>query len=204
MTLNQKLRSMIAILWIGLLLIVAFGAWQSRDGMIRERRTQLVTLIDEAQSITQYYYTLSQRHTLTEADAQKQALAVLGSIRYGSDGYLSVNNSQSVMLMHPIKPELDGKMLADYTDPAGRHLFVELSQIANQPGGGFVNYLWSKPGHTEPVPKLSYAKRFAPWDWVIVTGMYMDDVRSAFYANLARWLLVASALIAPFVKGRPE
>jgi methyl-accepting chemotaxis protein len=194
MTLNQKLRSMIVILWIGLLLIVAFGAWQSRDGMIRERRTQLITLVQEASSIAKHYYTLSQHNVLTEADAQKQALAALGSIRYGTDGYLSINNSQSVMLMHPIKPELIGKTLTDFTDPSGKHLFVELSQTASRPGGGFVDYLWSKPGETEPVPKLSYAYRFAPWDWVIVTGMYMDDVRTAFYANLMRWLLATFAL----------
>ncbi|WP_321956402.1 methyl-accepting chemotaxis protein [Paraburkholderia bannensis] len=194
MTLNKKLRSMIAILWIGLLLIVAFGAWQSRDGMIRERRAQLITLVDEATSIANYYYGLSQKNGMPEADAQKQALAVIGSIRYGKDGYLSINNSQAVMLMHPIKPELNGKALSDFTDPAGKHVFTALSEAANQPGGGFVDYLWSKPGHSEPVPKLSFGNRFAPWDWVIVTGMYMDDVSAAFYSSLLRWLLVTFVL----------
>ncbi|WP_027795129.1 methyl-accepting chemotaxis protein [Paraburkholderia acidipaludis] len=194
MTLNQKLRSMIAILWIGLLLIVAFGAWQSRASMIREREAQLKTLVEEAMSITNYYYTLSQQGKLAEADAQKQALAVIGSIRYGKDGYLSINNSQSVMLMHPIKPELDGKMLADFTDPAGHHLFTDLAAAANRPEGGFVDYLWAKPGHDQPVPKTSYGKRFAPWDWCIVTGMYMDDVRAAFFESLGIWLAVTLVL----------
>jgi len=194
MTLNKKLRSMIAILWIGLLLIVAFGAWQSRDAMIRERRAQLTTLVEEAMSVTNYYYSLSQRNALTEADAQKQALAVIGSIRYGTDGYLSVNDSQSVMLMHPIKPELDGKKLTDFTDPAGTHVFSELVNAASGPNGGFLDYLWAKPGHSEPVPKTSYGRRFAPWDWVIVTGMYMDDVRAEFYGSLLRWLGVTFLL----------
>jgi len=194
MTLNTKLRSMITILWIGLLLIVAFGAWQSRDSMIRERRAQLTTLVDEASSIANYYYGLSQRNAMPEAEAQKQALAVIGSIRYGSDGYLSINNSQAVMLMHPIKPDLNGKLLSGFADPAGKHVFTALSEAANQPGGGFVDYLWAKPGHSEPVPKLSYGNRFAPWDWVIVTGMYMDDVSAAFYGSLVRWLLVTFLL----------
>jgi methyl-accepting chemotaxis protein len=203
MTLNRKLRSMIAILWIGLLLIVAFGAWQSREAMMRERRAQLQTLVEEAMSVTNYYYTLSQQNKLPEADAQKQALAAIGSMRYGSDGYLSVNNSQSVMLMHPIKPELDGKSLGDFTDPAGTHVFSEMVKAANQPEGGFVDYLWAKPGHQDPVPKTGYAKRFAPWDWCIVTGMYTDDVRAAFYASLGIWLAVTFVLgaVATLVMG---
>jgi methyl-accepting chemotaxis protein len=194
MTLNRKLRSMIAILWVGLLLIVAFGAWQSRASMIRERQAQLKTLVEEAMSVSKYYYALSQQNKLSEADAQTQALAVIGSIRYGSDGYLSINNSQAVMLMHPIKPELVGKNLSDFTDPAGDHVFTELSTAANQPGGGFVDYLWAKPGHAKPVPKTSYGGRFAPWDWCIVTGMYMDDVQAAFLANLATWLAATFVL----------
>jgi methyl-accepting chemotaxis protein len=194
MTLNKKLRSMIAILWIGLLLIVAFGAWQSRQSMISERQAQLKTLVDEAMSVANHYYTLSQQNQMSEADAQKQALAVIGSIRYGSDGYLSINNSQAVMLMHPIKPELNGKNLTDFTDPAGAHVFTELSTVANQPGGGFVDYLWAKPGHAKPVPKTSYGNRFAPWDWCIVTGMYMDDVHAAFLATLGTWLAATFVL----------
>jgi len=194
MTLTRKLRSMIAILWIGLLLIVAFGAWQSRASMLNERKAQLQTLVEEATSIAKHYYTLSQQNKMSEADAQAQALTLIGSIRYGTDGYMSINNSQSVMLMHPIKPELVGKNLTGFTDPAGTHLFVELSAAANRPGGGFVNYLWSKPGHTEPVPKTSFSSRFAPWDWCIVTGMYMDDVREAFFESLGIWVAVTAVL----------
>ncbi len=194
MTLTKKLRSMITILWIGLLLIVAFGAWQSRSAMIGEREAQLKTLVEEATSVANYYYTLAQQNKLSDADAQKQALAVIGSIRYGTDGYLSINNSQAVMLMHPIKPELVGKSLAGFTDPAGHHLFTDLAEAANRPGGAFVDYLWAKPGHDQPVPKKSYAKRFAPWDWCIVTGMYMDDVRAAFYESLGIWLAVTFVL----------
>ncbi|WP_233871401.1 methyl-accepting chemotaxis protein [Paraburkholderia adhaesiva] len=194
MTLNRKLRSMIAILWIGLLLIVAFGAWQSRQSMIRERQAQLKTLVEEAMSVANFYYTLSQQNKMPEAEAQTQALAVIGSFRYGTDGYISINSSQSVMLMHPIKPELVGKDLSNFTDPAGTHVFQELSAAANRPGGDFVDYLWAKPGHTEPVPKTGYSGRFAPWDWCMVTGMYMDDVREAFFVSLGIWLAATFVL----------
>ncbi|WP_459708434.1 methyl-accepting chemotaxis protein [Paraburkholderia sp. 2C] len=195
MTLNKKLGSMIAVLWIGLILIGAFGAWQSRASMIAERRAQLMTLGQEANSIVNHFYTLSQQHALSEADAKKQALAAVGALRYGTDGYFSINDSKPAMLMHPIKPELNGKNLDQFADPAGTHVFIEIVKAGDRkPGGDFVDYLWSKPGSDKPVPKTSFSLRFAPWDWYLVTGMYMDDVRSAFIGNLARWLAMTFAL----------
>jgi len=194
MTLNKKLASMIAILWIGLILIGAFGAWQNRSSMIADRRDQLTTLVEQANSIVNRYYTLSQQHVMSEADAKKQALDTVAAIRYGTDGYFSINDSQPVMLMHPFKPALVGKNLAGFTDPAGNHLFTDIVTAANQGKGGFVDYLWSKPGSDKPVAKTSYAMRFAPWDWVIVTGMYMDDVQRAFYGGLVRWLAITFVL----------
>ncbi len=137
---------------------------------------------------------MAQQHTITEDEAKKQALATISAIRYGKDGYLSINDSQPVMLMHPIKAALVGKNLAQFTDPAGNHLFVDIVNAGNKAGGGFVDYLWSKPGSEQPVAKTSYSLRFAPWDWYLVTGMYMDDVQAAFYANLLRWLVITVVL----------
>src|SRR5579864_5553733 len=194
MTLNKKLTSMIAVLWIGLILIGGFGAWQNRASMIADRRDQLTSLIDQANHIVNRYYTLAQQHTITEEEAKKQALETLAAMRYGKDGYISVNDSQPVMLMHPIKKELVGKNFAQFTDPAGNHLFVDIVNAGNRDGGGFVDYMWAKPGSDQPVAKTSYAAHFAPWDWYLVTGMYMDDVQSAFYANLLRWLVITLTL----------
>jgi methyl-accepting chemotaxis protein len=194
MTLNKKLGSMIVVLWIGMILIGGFGAWQNRATMISERRDQLTAVVQQSISIVNHYYTLSQQHTLAEPDAQKQALAALASVRYGTDGYISVSNSQSIMLMHPIKPELDGKDMSGFTDPAGNHLFLDLVKAGNQVGGGFYNYLWPKPGHDQPVAKTTYALRFAPWDWNVTSGMYMDDVQQAFYSNLLVWLAITVVL----------
>ncbi len=194
MTLNKKLASMIAVLWTGLILIGGFGAWQNRASMISDRRDQLASLIDQANHIVNRYYTLAQQHTITEDEAKKQALETLAAMRYGKDGYISVNNSQSVMLMHPFKPELVGKNLTQFTDPAGNHLFTDIVEAGNHDGGGYVDYLWSKPGSDKPVAKTSFSLRFAPWDWYLVTGMYMDDVQNAFYANLLRWLVITVTL----------
>ncbi len=185
---------MITVLWAGLILIGGFGAWQNRASMILDRRDQLAALIDQSNHIVNRYYTLAQQHTLAEDEAKKQALDTLAAMRYGKDGYVSVYNSQSVMLMHPFAKEMVGKDLSQVTDPAGNHLFVDIINAGNHKGGGFVDYLWAKPGSDKPVAKTSFSIRFAPWDWYLVTGMYMDDVQNSFYDNLLRWLAITVTL----------
>ncbi|ALK33782.1 methyl-accepting chemotaxis protein [Burkholderia plantarii] len=197
MTLNRKLTSMIAILWIGLLLIAGFGAWHARQSMISERHEALAALVSEAYGVADHYYQLAQQHALPEDDAKKRALEAISAMRYGSDGYLSVNDSQPVMIMHPIKTQLNGTNLAGIADPNGTHVFLEIVKAGNQaaPGEvGYIGYLWPKPGADAPVEKSSVVRRFAPWDWYIVTGMYMDDVRAALYAGILTWLGVSGAL----------
>jgi methyl-accepting chemotaxis protein len=185
---------MIAVLWTGLILIGVAGVWQNRASMIDDRKDRLVALVQEATSVAQHYYDAAQQHQMSEDDAKKQALQAIGILRYGTDGYYSINDSQAVMLMHPIKPQLIGKNLSDFTDPAGNHLFLDIVKASKLEHGGFIHYLWSKPGSEQPVSKLSYGLRFAPWDWDIVTGMYMDDVNAAFVSNIVRWAVIIGVL----------
>src|SRR5471030_1987711 len=195
MTLNQKLGSMIAVLWLGLVAIGFIGAWQSRSSTMDDRREQLKALVAEGMSSTAHFQSLAANKTISEDEAKKRALEVLSSIRYGTDGYISVNDSQSTMIMHPIKPAMNGHNFANFTDPAGNKLFVNIVNAASStPDGGFVNYLWSKPGSDTPVPKMSFAKHFVPWDWFIVTGMYTDDIDAAFYASALRWFAITAVL----------
>ncbi|SDB90506.1 methyl-accepting chemotaxis protein [Paraburkholderia lycopersici] len=205
MTLNRKLVSMIAVLWIGLVLVGGFGAWQTRSTMLDDRRNQLRSLVQQAQSLTDHYYHLAQQGALSEDEARKQALSALGGLRYGDDGYVAVINSHLVIVMNPFLPQMAGKDASRMMDGAGQPLFPKLVAAGNQHGGGFADYVGRKP-HSDVHPvKTNFVVRFAPWDWYIATGMYMDDIDTEFYANLLRWLVVtallagASTLVMAFV-----
>ena len=65
LTLNQKLGSMIAVLWAGLILIGIAGVWQNRASMIDDRKDRLVALVQEANSVAQHYYDAAQQHTMS-------------------------------------------------------------------------------------------------------------------------------------------
>ena len=80
------------------------------------------------------------------------------------------------MVMHPYKPQLNGKDLSASQDPNGKKLFVEMVKVCKESGEGFVDYHWPKYGADEPQPKVSFVKLFKKWNWIIGTGMYMDDI----------------------------
>ncbi|WP_109477612.1 methyl-accepting chemotaxis protein [Paraburkholderia sp. C35] len=197
MTLNRKLVLLIAVTWVSLLMICGFGAWHNRVSMIEDRREQLASLVEQARSVSAHFYELSQQGTISEADAKKQALEVLASMRYGTDGYMSVMSvadSKLIMVMHTFLKNIVGKDVSGFADPNGKHIFVEIAHASEDSHGGFVDYVLTKPGSDVPASKTSYALRFAPWDWVIVTGMYTDDVQAAFYQNLVHWFLITGII----------
>ncbi|MGY3486532.1 methyl-accepting chemotaxis protein [Bradyrhizobium sp. USDA 4011] len=99
------------------------------------------------------------------------------------------------MIKHPIKPELDGKDLRDIRDPTGKQLFVEFAEIVKRNGEGFVDYQWPKPGLDTPQPKLSFVAGFQPWNWVIGTGVYVDDLQAQVWERVRSIIIVAAAIV---------
>ncbi|MCP3923601.1 MAG: methyl-accepting chemotaxis protein [Desulfobacterales bacterium] len=116
--------------------------------------------------------------SVAEESLKKDASKLVGTLRYGPDSkdYFWIHSMDLKMVMHPIKPALNGKKLDGFKDPNGKKLFVEMVNVCKQKGKGFVEYMWPKPGFDKPVPKLSYVKLFKEWNWIVGTGVYLDDI----------------------------
>ena len=105
------------------------------------------------------------------------------------------------MIMHPMKPELDGKNLSGIKDPDGVPLFMEFVRLVKERGSGFVNYSWPKPGAQAPQPKLSYVTGFAPWGWVVGTGLYIDDLHQQVWSELKGGLWIVTLVLLAIAGG---
>ncbi len=197
---NKKLWLPLILSLIALLAISMFSAVMVRNIRLEERRADLTNVGQTALSLVKGYGVLAESGKLPKDEAQKRATAAIKSLRYGSDGYFSISTSDQVIVMHPIKPELDGKNLTNFKDPAGTNLFVEITKAGSKPEGGFVNYLWPKVGAANPVAKTSFVIAYKPWDWNLTTGAYMDDINAAFMRTLWQMVIlfavVAVALVA--------
>ncbi|MDH3356356.1 MAG: methyl-accepting chemotaxis protein [Desulfobacteraceae bacterium] len=121
---------------------------------------------------------IDSRSDLTVDQKKQSALNIIKDMRYNNNGYIWINDMHPKMVMHPIKPSLNGKDLSDFKDPNGKHLFNEFVKVCREKGEGFVDYMWPKPGYDKPVQKLSYVKLFKPWNWIVGTGIYLDDIKA--------------------------
>ncbi|NEJ72512.1 HAMP domain-containing protein [Rhizobium phaseoli] len=165
-----------------------------------ERKAGLAQMDATALGIFDKYYKMEQAGTMTREQAQAAAKDVIGAMRYGADGYFWINDMHPTMVMHPIKPALNGTDISQMKDPNGKFLFVEFVNKVKKDGKGFVDYYWPKPGADQPVLKYSYVAGFEPWGWIVGTGVYADDL-AALYRQNAIWaavlcLLGAAATIA--------
>lgn len=179
MTLKTKLRIVTAGSAVGLLAVAFFWIRDQRSSLFEERRQKTRNLVEVPYSLLESMYLLESQGKISRAEAQRQAGEAIRAMRYEGGNYFWINDDHPTMIMHPTKPELNGHDLTSVKDPAGKALFVECVQAAQNPAGGYVYYLWPKPGSERPQPKLSFVRRFAPWGWIIGTGIYIDDVDAA-------------------------
>ncbi|MFI4939835.1 MAG: methyl-accepting chemotaxis protein [Burkholderiales bacterium] len=183
--------------------IFIYGAIQTRNIRIEERRIDLNNIDDVALHMAKYYGDQEQAGTLPKEEAQKLAITAIKNLRYGTDGYVVVNNLDGMMLANPVKPELEGRNMIEFKDVNGSYFFREMAEIGKtESGTGYVNYVWPRPGQTEPGPKQSRVVTYKPWGWTLVTGVYMDDIDNAFRQSLLQSsgvLLVACILLALIV-----
>ncbi|WP_341908870.1 methyl-accepting chemotaxis protein [Ferrovibrio terrae] len=182
--LAPRLWSILIIAVIGLILVGALGLYRLHSSLIDDRMIKTRNLAEVAHSLMVRYHARAQAGELSEADAKRLALADLEVLRYDEKEYFWVNDMAPVMVMHPFAKQLVGKDLSENKDPNGKRLFVEFVNVVKKDGSGFVDYLWPKPGLQDPVPKISYVKGFAPWGWIVGTGIYIDDVNTIFKQQL--------------------
>jgi PAS domain S-box-containing protein len=141
---------------------------------------------------------------LTQDEAQQQAIRQIGSLQYGRQmkDYFWIINMQPRMIMHPYRKDLIGRDLSNYADADGKRLFVEMTDMVKRQAAGFVQYRWQGSDDPDRIggTKLSYVKGFAPWGWIVGTGVYTEDIRqtvsSLTYTSITVSLVILALIVA--------
>ena len=196
LSIAAKLSLIIPLVILGSAVLFALSAKELRDQLYDARLQQTRNVVEVALSFVAQNNDRAALGLLSEKDAKAAAMEALGSLRYGDSDYFWINDMNGVMLMHPIKPALNGKDLLEFKDPNGVQLFKKMVEVVKEKGAGEVAYHWPKPGFEQPVAKISYVAGFKPWGWVIGSGVYLDDVDKAF-----RDLMIKLAIAAAVVTG---
>lgn len=191
-----KLRTKLVMITGGLLLlygIVMLIVSQIVIGkaIMKEKNMQTRELVNVGLGILHHYHDMELRGILNREDAQKQAKDAIKAMKFGdqSRDYFWINDFHPHMIMHPYRSDLEGKDISDIRDPDGLALFVEFVNVCRQKGRGYVHYLWQYYNDKERIErKLSYVEEFKPWQWIIGTGIYINDVKAT--ANLVRNIMI--------------
>ncbi|UCD66201.1 MAG: cache domain-containing protein [Deltaproteobacteria bacterium] len=159
---------------------------RDNEYLINRYGDELSHVVDVASVIIDNLLAKVDAGEITTEEAQQQAMAAIKEIRYDNGtGYIWINDTgkpYTKMIMHPTVPALDGQVLNDpkFNCALGtdENLFNAFRDVTERDGEGFVDYLWPKPtkdGLTEDQPKLSFVRLIEEWDWIIGTGIYVDD-----------------------------
>jgi signal transduction histidine kinase len=170
--------------------------------MMDGKREGIMHLTESAWSTLNFFYTKAEIGSISQAEARQQAIAHLQQLRYGpeQEDYFWINDMIPNMIMHPYRPDLEGRDVSGFKDPAGRRMFVEMVNIVRTEQAGFVDYLWQWKGDSDKiVPKISYVKGFAPWGWIIGTGIYVEDIRQEVLLITHRLIYTCSGILFLFL-----
>ncbi|MBA3989368.1 MAG: methyl-accepting chemotaxis protein, partial [Idiomarina sp.] len=198
MTISQRLLTLLAIAAGGTALMVLFMLVSLRSMIIDAERAKLDALNDSAITIVADYYQRFRSGQMSEEAAQQGAIARLDGIRYEGNEYMFTLNRDGVLIQHPFSGQR-GRNVVGFTDPQGTPLFQLMLERTESDTRATVEYMWELPGSSELVPKITRVIRFDNWNWVIGSGVYLNDVSSQLLTQFWRLALFATALSIPLL-----
>ncbi len=201
LTVSFKLGLLAALAVIGMAIIAVVALWNLNARLYESAEQRTRAIVDAGHAIVAAYEAEERAGRMPREEAQRRALLSLNSIRYGDGDYIFTLSNDMVTVGHP-SPQMVGRQMGDVRDPRGVYFTRDMVVGAQRNGTAVVEYLWPKQGHEQPVPKLAFARHFAPWGWTIGSGVYLDDVAAATRRQsleLGAWSLVGGLIVLAFV-----
>ncbi len=137
-----------------------------------------------------------------EQQTKQRLLDEISRVRYGKNGYIFIDDWEGTILMHGVQPSWNGVRLDEIKNPATVRAIQKLIVAAQTGDGDYVSYRWKKPGTTEERSKISFAQGIKEWEWLIGTGVYIDDIEidiqrmhEDLYAELTKEIIVILAIL---------
>jgi methyl-accepting chemotaxis protein len=196
-SIRTRLLALVGLGVVGMGVVVVTASGELRDAQIEARRDTMTEHVESAVAVLAHFQAMEVEGLVSREEAQQRAHDTLTAMTFGDSGYFFAWDHQAFdyTVLGP-KPELEGVDL-DGADPEP---LLRAITAAVDEGDGFHSYEFPKPGEEDPSPKLAFAASFAPWDWTVGTGAYVDDI-DALVASQQLRLWTYAALAALVVAG---
>ncbi|MEK7989905.1 MAG: cache domain-containing protein [Thiotrichaceae bacterium] len=155
------------------------------ENIERVYREKILAVIDSALSIITSRYETLKKQGLPDEQIQEELKDILRHLRYDNGaGYIFTYDFEGTLVSHA-DSTLDGKNLYNRTDAKGFYFVRGMVEIGKTTGKGFIHYHWRKLGYEEPKQKVSYMKLFKPYNWILGTGIYIEDAQELLKQQIA-------------------
>ncbi len=193
-----KLLSTAVLAAIGFVVLAVVALSQLYDVMLQDRVAKVRNLTEVARGVMQGFHDRAKAGEFSQDTARAMAREALRVMRYDKVEYYFLYTPDGLCQLLPPKPQLEGTSLIDMKDSDGVFLIREMIAQAKA-GGGPVFYKFPRPGSDTAEPKVSYAALFEPWDWMVGTGIYIDDVKAEFRSVAIKFGIVFAVVLAASV-----
>ncbi len=146
-------------------------------------KEQLQNIVGIVESHIDSYYEMFEKGILNEAEAQQLALKSVEKFRFGKNDYFYIYDLELYAISHP-DPNIRGKDMSDYLDVNGQLILQNIKKMLLQDEKGFDSFWHIRLGEKNPVEKLSFNVLYEKWNWIIGSGVYIDDIEADERAKL--------------------
>jgi len=188
LTLSTRMLIIVSLAGLGLAITAMLGLYLSHQSLLAERTATSRAIANAAASIVQYYQAEEQAGRLSRDTAQDLARKALSVMRYGSGDYVFVVRTDSWTEVHP---SFAGQYGRDISDPAVRKVLSDIAKLGASQDHAQYDYAFARAAGGDAVDKVSSLVTVRPWNWVVGTGLYTDDVKAVFW----RGALVQAGLV---------
>jgi methyl-accepting chemotaxis protein len=193
---RTKLASMVVLSALAVLAIVGVASWLGRARMLEDRVTQMRTAVDMTIGMAQTLQADVAAGKMTLAEAKTQfRLRGRGLIFNGNQGYPIVYEADSTSLLNYANPQVEGRPSGAKDADGNVIADIQMKAARSSPVGGVSTYHFPRPGQTEAIRKVAYARRFEPWDIYVTYGLYVDDIDADVNTLIERLTAIGGGLM---------
>jgi methyl-accepting chemotaxis protein len=181
---SGRLYGLVALFAFCIALLTSLLVWIQGERQMDARLRELGSLVDTAIGVLEEHRKMAAGGAMSEEEAQKRALAIIGGLRYASNEYFVVyrNTPEFTMLMTGGRKEAIGTAQIDQKDRSGRAFNRDMLRDIAANGAARYEIAWQRPGSDVPVQKNNVAKLYKPWNFVVITGVFGDDLARETWA----------------------
>ena len=192
MKISHRLALIVLFAAIGFILLSAYSLYVVRDAMLSERKAGIETHVRMAGNLIAQFQAAEKAGKLSREEAQRQAAQAIRGMRHKGD-YMVLRDYSGLFIAHPDKRK-EGKIDPGGKLPDGRTTIEGYREVLEKSDFGYVLFYTRRPDGDVQYPRLNGVLKIPEWNWILGTGMFLDDIDALFWKRVWQFVGIGAAV----------